>query len=357
MLRRLLIPALSSLLIVGAAAAQDPLPALVDLEAGAWSTLMPGGDTMCANGSDYSFFVRPNDPEKLMVYFQGGGACWNDLSCSPAQTFYDRSVEPAASEVGRYGGIFNAQNADNPVSDYSTVFVPYCTGDVHTGSATQTYSGGSGDFDVHFNGFVNAQAVLDWVYANFDSPEQLIVTGSSAGAYGAAFHAPYILEQFPDSNTVVLGDAGLGVSASGFDGLEQWNTFDNVYPGSAEDPLTFNSQLYAYTAANYPEARVAQYSSNLDSVQVFFFTAGGGRPLDWNTLAREYLDELNDGAENFYSYLGWGDSHTILTNRLFYIMQVDGVRFRDWFAGLVNGDASVEDVTCTNCTDEEVYRP
>jgi hypothetical protein len=43
------------------------------------STLvLPGGETRCiyADSTPYAFQVIPGDSEKLLFYFQGGGACW-----------------------------------------------------------------------------------------------------------------------------------------------------------------------------------------------------------------------------------------------------------------------------------------
>src|SRR3954467_3316011 len=41
---------------------------------------IPGGK--CGNGSDYSIYLSRKDPKKVAFYFQGGGACWNNLTCN-----------------------------------------------------------------------------------------------------------------------------------------------------------------------------------------------------------------------------------------------------------------------------------
>ena len=51
---------------------------------------------------------------------------------------------------------------------------------------------------------------------------------------------------------------------------------------------------------------------------------------------------------NFRSYIGPSSDHCISTTPNFYSEAVNGVRFRDWFAGLVNGSA-VDNVACTAC--------
>ena len=51
-------------------------PLFADLADG-WNTISPGGDTMCVYGTPYSFFARPADPDKVLISFPGGGACWS----------------------------------------------------------------------------------------------------------------------------------------------------------------------------------------------------------------------------------------------------------------------------------------
>lgn len=50
--------------------------------ASAWATVSPGGATGCARGAPYAFFVRRGDPTKLLVYFGGGGGCFDYRSCA-----------------------------------------------------------------------------------------------------------------------------------------------------------------------------------------------------------------------------------------------------------------------------------
>ena len=37
---------------------------------------------VCMNGSPYQFFVKRGTVNKLLMYYQGGGACWEQLTCS-----------------------------------------------------------------------------------------------------------------------------------------------------------------------------------------------------------------------------------------------------------------------------------
>lgn len=346
--RLLLIGLLLNLLLVSGALAQEAT-APATAPAAPWMQISLA-DAVCARGTPYSFFLHEGDPDRLLVYFQGGGACWNADTCKPGGTF-DDAVQP--DELDHYAGIFDFTNPQNPVADYSVVVVAYCTGDVHTGAAVQTYSVGATQTTIHFTGFSNAEAVLAWVYAHYASPSRLIVTGSSAGAYGAIFNAPALLAHYPDAQAVVFGDAGIGVLPADWDGFTTWGTRANVLlPAAAEATSPeFTNQLYTAAAEAFPAARIAEYTSYSDAIQTGFYKLMGGAVEDWVVGLENSFSQL-DKLANFRSYIGWGGTHTILVTPLFYQMQVGGVAFRDWFAALTGG-ALPDDIRCGDCLTPE----
>ena len=54
------------------------------------------------------------------------------------------------------GSLFDRNDPDNPTKDYSYVFVPYCTGDVHAGNKIATYNG----IETHHVGWNNITAFM-----------------------------------------------------------------------------------------------------------------------------------------------------------------------------------------------------
>lgn len=328
----------AALLISGAVLAQDTLPAPDTLPAGEWATLSPPG-AVCGRGTPYHFFVRPGDPERVMFYFQGGGACWNALTCRPGGTF-DDSVGTAEQELGIYDGLFR-DSPSNPVAGWSVVFLPYCTGDIHTGSTSAEFTQGGQTLSISFAGYTNAQAALAWAYAAYPAPEHVLVTGSSAGAYGAVFHAPHILGRYPQAQAVVLGDAGVGVQAGDGGTADVWGTTANLPQDPAFAGVTLanlTSDLYAGLSARFPQARLAQFTTEADDVQVLFYRLLGGSAEDWTAGMRARLLAL-EALPGFRAFVGPGTLHTILPRPEFYTMQADGVPFVDWFDALVNGSA------------------
>ena len=64
--------------------------------------------------------------------------------------------------------------------------MPYCTGDLHWGNSSVEYLAG---VTIEHRGAVNARAAVDWLVEQLPSPEGLLVTGCSAGAYASLFWA------------------------------------------------------------------------------------------------------------------------------------------------------------------------
>src|SRR5688572_25884181 len=57
-----------------------------DLTPGEWHKIEPGGETSCAHATPYAYWVRIGSRNDLLVYFQGGGGCWNADTCRDTQT-------------------------------------------------------------------------------------------------------------------------------------------------------------------------------------------------------------------------------------------------------------------------------
>lgn len=161
----------------------------------AWERIAPGGDTGCGPGSPYSFFVARGDPKRLLVFLQGGGACWSPMLCNvtKGEATYDPIVDASDVESATQG-ILALANPANPFRGATAVFLPYCTGDVHLGSRAHTYRGLAEDdsvteFEVQHFGYRNAMAALRWVFEQFPKIDGAFVAGHSAGGGRARSHA------------------------------------------------------------------------------------------------------------------------------------------------------------------------
>jgi hypothetical protein len=346
------------LLPVSGLSAQDgEMPSLDELDEG-WNTLTPGGDTVCSLGTPYLFHVRPGANDKLLLFFNGGGACWSGEACDvEVEPNIHTPVAEVANDPRENGGtgIFNLENEENPFADYTMVFLPYCTGDVFVGAGETTYTyevdGEEKEITIYHNGYVNTTTVLDWVYTNVDSPATVVVAGSSAGALGSAFYTGPVAEHYSDASVVHIGDGAGGYRNPGSVApVTAWDVASILpdweeYADETNETITFQD-FYVANELRFPNVTIAQYNTAADEVQVFFNGLLGETE---NTLAEKQFLNYNDirTAVNgeFYTYTAGGTVHTILRLPQFYEYEVEGVRFVDWVNDLINGE-TVENVSC-----------
>jgi hypothetical protein len=344
--------------------AQEELPALTDMPSGEWTQVPLGEEYRCLYDTPYSFFVRPaSEPtDNLMIYFEGGGACWDGFTCASRGQFAS-SFEVVDGEANNYTeGVFNYANEANPVGDYNTVFLPYCSGDVHTGNkegVTLPIPSGMGitetEITVNFDGFDLAQGALEWVYENYTDPNQILVTGCSAGGYGAVHHAPFVMNQYADTRVVMLADASNGVTPITWDGLITWGSLETLPPFidslngiSREDySTTVNIRDAART---FPNNTFAEFNNFIDAVQIGFYGLLGGTQVteenfgevagEWSIEMLENISQLDVAVPNYYSYTAGGLNHCITGSNLAYEYNVQGVQFMDWLQSLLDDTAT-----------------
>jgi Pectinacetylesterase len=326
--------------------------------------------------ASFRFWVRPGDPRKLAVVFDGGGACWDNLTCSNPfggdglLTFYSPDI-PAGADPSRYGGLLDLDNPANPVRDWTVVGIPYCTGDVHLGSADRAYRMVGHrdlprDFTIRHRGYDNFMVVLDWITRNVpQGVTDLLVTGASAGGYGATGHSPWLAQAYPQARLSVLADASQGVTTTGFDsgtpGRGSWNA--QLAPWVfGDDPLAVRSyELMQRNAAAFPGGRFAQYTTTLDSVQLGFYAVmrlrhgpsdGSCRRLlaDWNGQMLAHL-AADSTLPNFRAYVAPGTSHTILADDAFYVPMGGQPSVSNWLTAMLDPARTLawDDIACPDC--------
>lgn len=313
-----------------------------------WNRIPGRFGTGCAHDSTFAFKVRPGLPDKVMIFLNGGGACWRAQDCDPrSKPTYTMTID-SANDVATRTGIFDVANEKNPLRDYTMVFVPYCTGDVHLGTRETEYENGKRAFAVRHGGAANLEAVLDWVYTNVRNPGTVFVTGVSAGAVASPVVAGKIARHYPRARIVQLGDGAGGYHADSVPSvLSGWGATDYL----REDPafrsidaseFTFE-RLYLAAARTAPRVRFAQVNAANDATQAFFLGLLGVKAAPVPRLLATDLAELRDGVPWFHSYTLPGKVHTILRSNAMYTARVDNVLFRDWLQALVDDD-TVEDV-------------
>ena len=320
-----------------------------ELAAG-WERIMPGGDCQCSDGSEFSFWVREANPDKVLVYLQDGGVCFSAETCAPDRGLYTTTIGEGPIVAS---GIFDLADERNPFADYSIVYVPYCTGDAHLGNITTEYAPG---LTVHHNGYVNGTAALDHMAATFPDVTDVVVVGESAGSIAAPLYAGLVSDRLPAARTTVLADgsgsypdtprvneiiAAWGVGTT----IPTWP--EN--PGSTADQWSLPG-LFIQSARHDPEIVFARHDYAYDEQQQRWYPIAGLPAPDLLSLIDANETQIEATGMNLLSYIAPGDEHTTLSDGTFYTEEVNGTPLVDWVTRLVEGEP-VEDVHCTDCTD------
>ena len=146
---------------------------------------------LCANGNPYHGCIRLGSTNKLMIGFSGGGVSVDEHTAARPQRvggqgemFYSDDVRfgDVIPRIGTFG-----QSKKNPFRDWNLLFVPYATGDFHCGTGDFPYTDLDGNPAVlHHHGYTNFQLLLKKIKELVPNPEQILVTGFSAGAFATS---------------------------------------------------------------------------------------------------------------------------------------------------------------------------
>jgi len=361
-------------------------PPKVDPATGAVTTYNP----------DFAFFVKKGDPTKLLVFFMGGGACWDITNCVYNHTYSESLFESVellglvSSGLGAQqgiGGFLDTHNQDNPFKDWTIVYVPYCTGDLNAGQEDHVYTDTYNTADpianvtIRHRGAVNRDLVLKWMEANIPPAgvAQLFVTGLSAGSYASLLAFPYLRDIYTGGTAYYLGDAGVGYAGIDSGGnhftdiaKDRWNVQLPAAVFGTTDISTFDEykdvvhEGVDYYRTNKPGDRFAQYTTKYDKTQTWFYniqvgdhieypdfwgSESGANPDLWvyKAWSDGMLDAIDIGLSNYAYYIGAGTDHTIIFSDKVYTETSGSTSFLGWVDSLINDVGIPASTACTVC--------
>jgi hypothetical protein len=153
----------------------------------------------CGNGTPYRFFVNRTPLSRdLVLVYEGGGACWDQKACLGEGSLgaanpdgippdYMQQLNTAA-----FGLVTPFSSRNDPfqavqTQSWNIVYLPYCTGDVHSGSKIRSYNDAYPDTPrvQYHQGQANIRGAAQWLRDSLGRPNKLLLTGFSAGGVGS----------------------------------------------------------------------------------------------------------------------------------------------------------------------------
>lgn len=320
-----------------------------------------GGNTGCMSDAPYSFQVFPGSKRKVLMYFQGGGACWSAATCSEdalTAAVVAPTFQPAV-------GVFDTKNPENPYYGWTIIQASYCSGDVFVGNQTTTFEaapalGVAEAYDVTFYGAANAVATLDYLFQGIDqgllAPDALVLSGCSAGAIGAQLWYRYVMQEMGKRG---MGTTQLALVADSFVGQMPKKAGSDIIKnvwgvcgvkemmfspseqaacdGQTLDPI----RVFRGSQEMYPLIPWVNVNSMRDTVQRTFSCAVGqwgareeGYPVEcsmaplsfWTDIAHDFRYYGASGNANTLQWIEDGSTHCFTPRPSFYNEEWQGLR-------------------------------
>lgn len=317
----------------------------IETPEGEW-TFVDFPDAHCMNGTSTGIGINPSSASSnLVIYMQGGGACFDVISCGTVANQDGYGAPKLASWAASAGGgsFFDRSDPDNPTRDWSFVYVPYCTGDIHGGSEPD------GEGGREHVGYDNVREYLERLVPTYVDAEQILLSGSSAGGFGAAYNFDQVQTAFGcDVDVVLVDDAGPPMADEYLKPClqqtwrDRWN-LNATLP--ADCPACRGSDgggivnYMDYILAKYPDRRIGLISSRGDDVIRTFFGYGyspgcnlptvGGMPIPEFEAGLDDLRDRYADSAGFGTFYVPGRTHTFLGGDI-DATEADGISLKAW---------------------------
>ena len=287
-----------------------------------------GDGPVCAEGAPYSMATRDQGSEDLMIFLEGGGACWSDFC------FYVSEVTPGIPREG----LLDPGRNNNPVKGWSQVYIPYCDGSLHAGDV-DVDTNADGQIDRYQHGLHNLSAALDVAVRAFPAPRKILLAGQSGGGFGTIFALPLVRQLYPGVPIDVVNDSGVGVLKPGKPEfldkiIAEWN-IGAFIPASCPECLPADGHLTDYLIWQMdqdPDVKRGLLSYSRDANLSDLFLAIGGDVFE-QALAQELQQQEDAHPQRTHSWVVSGSGHTFV--ELEPDRSAGGVALMEWVAAML----------------------
>ncbi len=328
-------------------------------------TFDPAEGPVCMRGAPYRASVRETGSDDLVIFLQGGGACWSGFCLAVV------GAPPGIPGID----ILDPDDETNPVRDWNAVYLPYCDGSFFAGDRGH-------DDDINGNGprehrgLANLTGALEVARLHFESPRRVLLAGSSGGAYGLLLAGPLVRHYYPDAELILMADSGIGLGRAGETDyidtiLAEFGVADFLPADCADCRVDGHiTALIDWYLARDPNVRMGLYSAWYDSVLADIFLQIA--PERFADALAEETRALNAAwPDRFRRFITDGVQHTSLLGNPLGIIgadltavelpegaleellggglviegmvatEIDGLTMAAWLGGLIDGDLDV----------------
>lgn len=348
------IGSLVSVLFVNGCSDSDPGPSedagiVSDAPPEPWKAV-PVEGTICRNGQPTGYAITKNPASrKLLIYMEGGGACFNPVSCLQNPESWPANETSLMKALTR-NWILSRSSSNSPFKDWNIVFIPYCSGDVHTGSSMSGYNGEPQ------MGFQNYQKDLAEIVPQFPNLDQVVLSGVSAGGFGVAWNWMWTQDAFGSVPVTALDDSGPPMGPEYLEECQQrkynalWNWQPGLHPSCTSCDLAAGKvvrpllDVTLRTRTN----RLGLLSYDEDGTIKQFFSYGVDNCANWDSMdppafpfgrypiGLAELRQVWAPYPQVAMYVVQGGQHTFLNNDIASVKTGPSVSMLEWINLLIN---------------------
>ena len=280
-------------------------------------------DCRCTFGDQMVVAVHPGSENKVMLFMEGGFAVPLDFPW----------------DIG-----FKSFDEDNPLRNWSYVYIPHCDHSVHSGDNELVYDGA-----MHYHhGLRQVSAAVTLMKELFPHPEKILVSGSSAGGYGTFMAWAVVKSQYMNTKTYVMNDSGTGFWSPA--APEFWNMIKQAWnlriPAECTKcDGTILTYLYELYMKYDPQVRIGMFSSYQDWIISTWFL--GMTQDNFERILLSVTNEIyDDYPDRFHRFFIKGATHTTYE----FLLPggphraIRGTSLYEWIGQLVNDDPAWDDL-------------
>jgi len=296
-----------------------------------------GDGPLCLRGGEYTVSTRDTGSSELLIFLEGGGACWSEL-CS--------ANEEALPGLPARGMLDPAQPA-NPMRSWNVTYLPYCDGSIFSGDVTRDYED-DGNPEIH-RGLRNLSAGLDVAQRNFPTPSRIVLAGNSGGGFGTIFALPLVRSLYPNVPIDVINDSGVGVGRAN-DPTSQTVLIDDWQSGaffpSSICPACFTTgnltEYFDWQLEQDTNVNLALMSTKQDFVIGNIFLGVSGPEFEAALVPAMQAIETRH-PDRVRSFIANGTAHTFLQRDIF--ATAGEITVHNWVSSMLSGGSEWQSTT------------